>query len=145
MVELADFEWYRPAFAITPTLIAQHGFDRSPPDFVALVADAPDRAGRLAGMLIYYLIPFAYRGRPTLYIKELVVGPEFRNQGFGEALVAAACREAVSAKCALIRWQVARWNTAAQRFYQHLGAVADDQWIDYQLEEPAFRRLMERR
>jgi len=141
MERLAEFEHYDDGFAVTSdTLIAQ-GFDRTPPDFYAWVAEAPHEAGMLLGMLVYYLIPFTFRARPTLYIKELYVGDNARGRGVGEALMRAAAREAVAHGCASIKWQVAEWNTRARAFYERLGAAADHVWVDYALNETALREL----
>lgn len=141
MQRLAEFERYDADFAVTAeTLIAQ-GFEREPPDYVALVAEDPNTTGALSGMLVYYLIPFTFRARPTLYIKELYVAESGRGRGIGEALMRAAAREAVTLGCATIKWQVAEWNTRAQTFYERLGATADHVWVDYALSEAALRTL----
>jgi ribosomal protein S18 acetylase RimI-like enzyme len=141
MQRLAEFEHYDDDFAVTTdTLIAQ-GFERKPPDFYAWVAETPYETGMLLGMLVYYLIPFTFRARPTLYIKELYVGDTVRGRGIGEALMRAAAREAVAHGCASIKWQVAEWNTRARAFYEQLGAAADHVWVDYALNETALRKL----
>ena len=141
MQRLAEFEHYDADFAVSAeTLIAQ-GFEREPPDFHALVADAPDATGALSGMLVYYIIPFTFRARPTLFIKELYVAESGRGRGTGEALMRAAAAEALARGCATIKWQVADWNTRARAFYERLGAKADPVWVDYSLSEAALRKL----
>ena len=82
-------------------------FKRQPPDFYALVAEVPSVLPGLAGMLVYYLIPFSFRARPTLYIKELYVADAARRLGVGEALMRAAAAAALEHDCATIEWQVA--------------------------------------
>jgi hypothetical protein len=67
---LAEYEQYLDIFAVTEEILRRQGFDKSPPDFYALVADA---GGELVGMLVYYLISFTATARPTLFIKELFV------------------------------------------------------------------------
>ncbi len=143
MQRLAEFERYDADFAVsTETLIAQ-GFEREPPDFYALVAEAPQSTGVLLGMLVYYLIPFTFRARPTLYIKELYVADSGRGRGIGEALMRAAASNAVAHGCASIKWQVAEWNTRAREFYERLGAAPDHVWVDYALNEEAIRKLVD--
>ena len=95
-------------------------------------------------MLVYYLVPFTFRARPTLYVKELFVAEAGRGRGVGEALMRAAAAAAVAHDCAAIKWQVAVWNTDAQRFYERLGATAAREWVEYVLSEAAVRALADR-
>ena len=83
MRELAEFEKYADAFAITEEVLREQGFRRSPPDFHSLVAD---ENGELAGLLVYYFVPFTYRARPNVIIKELYVAKEHRSGGIGARL-----------------------------------------------------------
>jgi len=146
MRRLAEFEHYDADFAVTAETLLTQGFEREPPDFHALVADDSDAGGTtLLGMLVYYVIPFTFRARPTLYIKELYVSEPGRGQGIGEALMRAAAGEALTLGCATIKWQVADWNTAARAFYEKLGATADSVWVDYALSETAIRKLADDR
>ena len=131
MRALAEFEGYADRFAVTEATLVEQGFRRSPPDFECLVADAG--AGGLVGMLVFYMVPFTFRARPTLYVKEVYVAESGRNKGVGEALMRAAAAESVRRSCGLMKWQVARWNADAQRFYERLGASADPEWVDYSL------------
>src|SRR5690349_2639927 len=101
---LAQFEHYDADFAVTAETLLVQGFEREPPDFYALVAENSDAPGELTGMLVYYIIPFTYRARPTLYIKELYVAESGRGRGIGEALMRSAAREALALGCATIKW-----------------------------------------
>jgi ribosomal protein S18 acetylase RimI-like enzyme len=92
-------------------------------------------------MLVYYIIPFTFRARPTLYIKELYVADAVRRLGVGEALMRAAAAAALEHDCATIEWMVAEWNTSAQQFYERLGAQAAREWVKYALSESALRTL----
>ena len=81
MRELAVFEKYAADFAVTEEVLREQGFRHSPPDFHALLAeDGP----ALVGFLVYYFVPFTYRAKPNLIIKELYVAEGSRSQGVGE-------------------------------------------------------------
>jgi rhodanese-related sulfurtransferase/GNAT superfamily N-acetyltransferase len=139
---LAAYEGYLDNFAVTEETLHDQGFRRTPPDFHALVVDAENGSpGELAAYLVHYLIPFTFRARPTLVVKELFVAEAARGRGHGEALLRAAAREAVANGCAAMKWQVARWNEPAVRFYEQLGAVADPVWVDYGVTGGALSRL----
>lgn len=138
MRALAEFEQYIDVFAVTEEILLQQGFRQNPPDFQALVADTD---GTLTGMLVYYVVPFTATARPTLYMKELYVTEGARGQRVGEQLMRAAAQEATARGCGSIRWTVANWNTAGQRFYERLGAQANPVWVDYGLSGPALSAL----
>ena len=142
---LAVFEHYDADFAVTAETLLAQGFEREPPDFYALVAEDADAPSGLLGMLVYYYVPFTFRARPTLHIKELYVAESGRGQGIGESLMRAAAKDAVAHGCASIKWQVADWNDRAREFYERLGAVPDPVWVDYGLNEKAMRKLAEER
>ena len=66
MRELAEFEKYADAFAVTEQVLREQGFHRSPPDFHCLVAE---EGSDLVGLLVYHFVAFTYRAKPTLIIK----------------------------------------------------------------------------
>jgi GNAT superfamily N-acetyltransferase len=138
MRELAEFEKYISEFAVTEETLRDQGFRRSPPDFHCLVAE---ENGTLIGMLVYYFVPFTYRAKPNLIIKELYVVDKHRSQGVGELLMKAVAKEAVQAGCGMIKWWVAKWNTRSIEFYKRLGAKIDNDWHELQMSEEAFRKL----
>ncbi len=141
MRELAVFEKYDKAFVITEDILREQGFRRSPPDFHCLVADDETE---LAGFVVYYFVPFTYRAKPNLVIKELYVTEPKRSQGVGELLMRAVASEAVRAGCAMIKWWVAKWNERGIAFYERLGAQIDPDWHEFQLSEAAIRNLAAR-
>ena len=138
MRELARFERYDDAFAITEEVLREQGFRRSPPDFHCLVAEDDHE---LAGFLVYYFIPFTYRAKPNLIVKELYVAEGKRSQGVGELLMKAIATEAAQAGCGVIKWWVAKWNDRGIQFYERLGAKIDPDWHEFQMSEEAFRNL----
>jgi GNAT superfamily N-acetyltransferase len=138
MRELAVFEKYDGAFAVTEEVLREQGFRRSRPDFYCLVAE---EAGQLIGMLVYYFVPFTYRAKPNLIIKELYVAERHRSQGIGGLLMNAVAAEAAKANCGRIKWWVAKWNTRSIQFYQRLGGKIDEEWHEFQMSEEAFRKL----
>jgi len=136
MRELAEFEKYAQDFAVTAAVLREQGFQRSPPDFYCLIAE--DR-GELVGFLVYYFVPFTYRAKPNLIIKELYITRRHRSRGTGRLLMKAVAAEATRAGCGMIKWWVAKWNERGIEFYQRLGAKIDSDWHEFQLSERAFQ------
>ena len=138
MRELAEFEKYSNDFAISEEVLREQGFRRSPPDFHCLIAE---EGSRLIGFLVYYLVPFTYRAKPNLIVKELYIADLHRSRGIGRQLMKAVAVEAQQADCGVIKWWVARWNERGMEFYKRLGATIDTGWREFQLSEKALRDL----
>ena len=138
MRELAEFEKYADGFAITEEVLHEQGFGRSPPDFHCLVAEESDA---LIGLLVYYFVPFTYRAKPNIIIKELYVADKHRSKGVGKLLMKAVATEAEKAGCGAIKWFVAKWNERGVQFYERLGAQIDPDWHEFQMSEKSFRDL----
>ena len=138
MRELAHFERYADDFAITEEVLREQGFRRSPPDFYCLVAE---ESGRLVGFLVYYFVPFTYRAKPTLIVKELYVADAQRSKGVGGLLMKAVACEAEKRGCGLMKWYVAKWNKRSIQFYERLGGRIDPDWHEFQMSQKAFRAL----
>ncbi|EXI62191.1 diamine acetyltransferase [Mannheimia granulomatis] len=131
MQKLAVFEHYIDSFAITPEVVIESGFRKSPPDFYCLVAE---NKSKIVGMLVYYFLPYTAQNRPAIYMKELYVDETARNQKIGEALMQALKNEAKANNCSTIKWTVAPWNEAGIRFYHRLGAKENNDWLNYELQ-----------
>ena len=138
MRELAEFEKYSKDFAITDAVLREQGFLRSPPDFHCLIAE---EGSTLVGFLVYYFVPFTYRAKPNLIVKELYIADRHRGRGIGRKLMKAVARKAQETSCGMIKWWVARWNERGMEFYKRLGATIDSEWHEFQLSEKAFRDL----
>ena len=138
MRELAEFEKYSNDFAISEEVLREQGFRRSPPDFHCLIAQD---GSSLVGFLVYYFVPFTYRAKPNLIVKELYIADRHRSMGTGRQLMKAVAREAQQAGCGVIKWWVAKWNERGMEFYKRLGATIDSEWHEFQMSEKAFRDL----
>lgn len=138
MRQLAEFEKYANDFAVTDELLREQGFHRSPPDFHCLIAE---EASELVGFLVYYFVPFTYRAKPNLIIKELYTEESHRSRGVGKRLMKAVARQAEEVDCGMIKWSVAKWNQRGIKFYERLSARIDHDWHEFQMSDKAFRDL----
>ncbi len=130
MKKLAIFEDYIDDFAVTVKDLKKHGFTKNSPDFTALVAEHDNN---LLGYLVYYLIPFTYDLKPTLFIKELYVDKSSRGQNIGKKLMQAVIVDAKEKGCGRLKWDVLSDNIVAQSFYKSFGATYDSRWQGYVL------------
>jgi len=132
MRQLAVFECYIEDFNVSIDDLIKHGFSKQHPStYKAIVAEVE---GELLGYLVYYLIPFTYDLKPTLFIKELYVSEQSRGLGVGKGLMRFTINEAENKKCGRMKWDVLSDNINAQKFYQSFGALYDDRWQGYVLK-----------
>lgn len=131
MKDLAIFEKYIDSFAITPEVVRESGFRKNPPDFYCIVGEDNNE---IAGMLVYYFLPYTAQNRPAIYMKELYIDARYRGQKIGEKLMNALKEEASANNCGVIKWTVAPWNDGGKRFYERLGAKQNNEWINYEWE-----------
>lgn len=124
MKALARFEGYEDDFRVTEEDLCLMGLGARPA-FGALVAE---RQGQLEGYAAYYIIPFTYRMRPTLVLKELYVSAEARSVGAGRQLFEAVYAVAAEAGAAQMEWLVLPDNHVAKRFYKARGRFQDQAW-----------------
>lgn len=129
MKELAVFEKYIDSFAITPEVVKNSGFRKNPPDFHCIVAEDNDE---IVGILVYYFLPYTAQNKPAIYLKELYVDENYRGHKIGENLMFALKEEAKKNNCGQIKWTVAPWNKAGQKFYERLGATENNEWLNYE-------------
>jgi len=129
MEKLAVFEKYIDSFTITSEIVKESGFRKNPPDFYCIVAEDKDE---IAGILVYYFLPYTAQNRPAIYMKELYVDENHRGKKIGEQLMNALKKEAEKHNCKQIKWTVAPWNKDGQRFYERLGATENKDWLNYE-------------
>jgi GNAT superfamily N-acetyltransferase len=70
---------------------------------------------------------------PIWILNDLYVEPAARGRGVGEALMDAARTLALSNGAAELMLQTARTNATAQRLYEKLGWIRDDEFLVYTL------------
>ena len=143
MHHLAVFEKYIGSFAITPAIVVEKGFAKSPPDFYCLVAEHAE-TDTIVGMLVYYFLNYTAQNRPAIYMKELYVNENYRGEKIGKRLMKELAQVAKENNCSTIKWGVAPWNAAGIHFYEKLGATENNEWLQYEMNESSFTSLLEK-
>ena len=70
----------------------------------------------------------SFLAKPTLYLEDLFVLPEYRGRKAGYALFEEVRQEAVRRGCGRMEWTVLDWNQLAIDFYRRLGGEQKKEW-----------------
>lgn len=128
--EKAEHEVVASVADIERTLFDEHATAR------ALICTLDERP---IGFAVYFFSYSTWQGRKGLYLEDLYVSPEQRGAGAGKALLRHLARLACESGCGRFEWSVLDWNEPAIRFYEAIGASAQDEWIRYRLAGEALR------
>ncbi|HVB85773.1 MAG TPA: GNAT family N-acetyltransferase [Candidatus Dormibacteraeota bacterium] len=122
--EFAEFEHLENETSVIEEDIARDGFGPKP-KFRAVIAEWD---GHAAGYAIFFEFYSSFQGRGGLFLDDLYVRPQFRQQGIGKALLAHVAALAWRESYFCLRWEVLDWNATAIDFYRSLGASFMDEW-----------------
>ncbi|MBI3259893.1 MAG: GNAT family N-acetyltransferase [Ignavibacteriae bacterium] len=102
--------------------------------------------GFMDGIAVGYVIIFetysSFLAKPTLYLEDLFVLPEYRKQGAGYQLFRFLAQLAVERGNGRMEWQVLDWNKNAINFYNQLGASHLKGWYPYRLSENELKNIV---
>jgi GNAT superfamily N-acetyltransferase len=102
-----------------------------PPRFHVLLAEVD---GVVVGYAFYFFTYSTMLARPTLYLEDIFVLPEWRGHGAGIGLFRACAAAAVASGCGRMDWQVLSWNDPSIKFYERLGARHLADWYPFRLD-----------
>ena len=80
--------------------------------------------GKIVGYVTYFFTYYTWSGK-ALYMDDLYIMPQFRNNSLGSQLIQKVITFAKHHNCSKLKWQVSDWNTSAIAFYKNLGAEID--------------------
>jgi GNAT superfamily N-acetyltransferase len=93
-----------------------------------------------------YVITFhsysSFLAKPTLYLEDIYIQPNYRGKGIGKNIMNMLADYALQQGCGRMEWVVLDWNTSAQEFYHGLGAVHMKEWFPFRLTEDAMKQLI---
>ena len=140
---LAVYEREPDAVHVTEPMLHEALFGPEPMAGVELAIHEGADGSETAGMALWYRSYSTWTG-PGLYLEDLFVREEYRNHGYGKALLRRLAEIAVQRGFARFEWSVLDWNQPSIDFYLAMGAKAMDEWTRYRLEGQALRALSER-
>jgi len=129
IVALAEFEKLPPPDAEAQKRLIHDGFGEQPrfECWLGFWHGAPEPVA----YSFFFETYSSFLARPTLYLEDIFVLPEFRGRGIGRALLHHCIRLADERGCGRVEWTCLDWNTRAQATYEQLGARRMTEWFLY--------------
>lgn len=126
---LADFEKLKRPTPAAQKRLLRDAFGRKK-RFDAYLAFVGKKA---VGYAIIFETYSSFLAKPTLYLEDIFVLPEFRGKKIGLKLFKHCLAEARRRKCGRMEWMVLDWNVNAIRFYEKLKAKQMKEWLLYRI------------
>lgn len=122
--ELADYEKLLHECQITEESLRESLFcDR--PHAETLLAFLDQKP---IGFCLWFHNYSTFLGKPGLYLEDLYIQPEYRNQGIGKRILAKLASIALERGCGRFEWAVLDWNEPSIAFYRKIGAEPMNDW-----------------
>ncbi|CAN5897748.1 GNAT family N-acetyltransferase [soil metagenome] len=132
IIALAEFEKLEPPDAAAQKRLIEDGFGPKPrfEAWLGFVENDPEPVA----YAIFFETYSSFLARPSLYIEDIFVLPQYRKLGIGAALLKKAVELAQSRQCGRVEWTALDWNTNAQCVYEEkLGARRMSEWYLYRM------------
>jgi GNAT superfamily N-acetyltransferase len=139
--KLAVYEKLSSQVTATEELFTRYGFGEHS-YYKALLAEISEGASSISiGFALYFFTFSTFVGKPTLYLEDLFVLPEYRGRGVGSQLLRQLARIALQRDCGRMEWSVLDWNEPAIKIYLGLGARPMTEWTLYRLNPAVIKKL----
>jgi GNAT superfamily N-acetyltransferase len=136
--DLALYERALEMARATPEQLRDSFFSDTPNVFCDLVETDEHE---VAGFAVWFLNYSTWTGTHGIFLEDLFVKPEFRDRGYGKALLVHLAQECVAKGYHRLKWSVLDWNQPSIDFYRSLGADALDEWTEFRLTDEALSKL----
>ena len=113
-------------------------FGESPKAYVCL-SKVNEKA---VGYAFYFFTYSSFLAKPTFYLEDIFVLPEYRSLGIGKALFKQCVQVAIDEDCGRMEWHVLDWNQLAIDFYKKNGAMHIKEWHPFRLERKDFDKIV---
>ena len=133
--ELAAYERAPDAVIVTQEDLKRDGFSEHP-KFQSYILEINLNP---VGFFLIYDRYSTWKGK-CLYLEDLYVIPEQRNQGLGKMVMDYLLEKAKNEGYRRFEWQVLDWNEPSIEFYKIFGATLDGGWINCRIEGDSLKK-----
>ncbi|MGB7084820.1 MAG: GNAT family N-acetyltransferase [Phormidesmis sp.] len=117
----ADFDGCPSEVTATAEKLSQTLFTSPPMAHILLAEMSEETNSSPTGFASYHFTYSTFRAQPSIWLDDLFVKKEHRNQALGTRFIQQLCQIAHQQGCGRIDWTVDVENQAGIRFYQRIG------------------------
>lgn len=96
---------------------------------------------KIIGYAIYFYTFSSFLGRGGIYLEDLYVQPQFRNNGIGKQFLATLAKKCIDENLGRLEWECLTWNEPSLAFYYKLGAKNRDEFFHLRLDGKELENL----
>ena len=155
--ELADYERMLDQVVATEELLREWIFEKQKAEVIFAVEcdtenndgangchDVSAGSGKEVGFALFFHNFSTFLGRAGIYLEDLYVKPEYRDRGYGTAILRQLAKIALDRGCGRLEWWCLDWNQPSIDFYLSLGAEPMEDWTVYRIAGETLTELAER-
>ena len=95
--------------------------------------------GKAIGFALFFHNFSTFTGKRGLYLEDIFIQPEYRNNGYGKLFFAELAKIAKLRDCGRMEWICLDWNTPSIEFYKNrIKAIPLDEWTVYRVHAGQF-------
>ena len=125
---LAEYEKLADEVVATEDLLREWIFEKKKAEVIFACED-----GREVGFALFFNNFSTFLGRAGIYLEDLFVLPEYRDKGYGKALLRKLAQITIERGCGRLEWACLDWNRPSIDFYLSLDAEPMSEWTTYRL------------
>jgi len=137
--KLAEYEKLDPPNRKAKHRLRVDGLHENP-KYEAYLAKIKDT---YVGYIIYFMNYSSFLALPTLYLEDIFVLKEQREEGVGQNLFNFCVKKAKEKNCGRVEWHVLDWNKLGIDFYEKNHAEHLSDWLYYRLTQDEFENFLE--
>lgn len=134
--ELASYEKMLDEVVATEELLQEWIFEKKKAEVIFACEE-----GREIGFALFFHNFSTFLGKSGIYLEDLYVMPEYRNKGYGKAMLKKLAQIAVERGCGRLEWWCLDWNQPSIEFYLSLGAEPMKEWTVYRIAGDTLKKL----
>jgi RimJ/RimL family protein N-acetyltransferase len=136
---LAKYEKMEELVKTTVSDIKKHVFANKYAEVLLL-----KKTEKVIGFAVYYYKFSTFTGHPTLFLEDLYIIQQERGKGYGTKVLKYLAQLALEKECARFEWECLEWNKSSIKFYENIGAKAQNGWISFRMEEKELKEFIKK-
>lgn len=135
--EIATYEKMQSDVKNTEEEIKEKLFNKHYADVIFLMKDNKE-----IGYALYFFTYSTFTGKPSLYLEDLFIYPEYRKNGYGKKTFKHLIKIALDNDCERMEWCCLNWNKPSIEFYLNLKATPMKEWTTYRLTSDNMKEII---